>query len=87
MELLVSHQGHWDSHKKARMGPHMWWHMALFHIERGDHEAALSLLDDKMTKVAQDLKASAGPGQSIGSTCILVMSDATSLLLRLQMEG
>ena len=84
IDLLVKHQSHWDTPKKVRMGPHIWWHMALFHIERGDHESALSLMDEKLTKVAQELKSSA---DGIGSACLLVMSDATSLLLRLQMEG
>ena len=84
MELMASFQPHWDKPQKTRMGPHMWWHMALFHIERGDHESALSLMDEKMTKVAQELKSST---DGIGSACLLVMADATSLLLRLQMEG
>jgi len=59
------------------MTPHIWWHLALFHIEKEEHETALQLFDEK-------IKFYAFKG---GEASMKIITDATSLLLRLQMEG
>lgn len=53
--------------------PHNWWHLALFHLDRGDHAAALALYDQKLDGPQADM--------------ILVLLDATALLWRLQLDG
>jgi len=57
----------------AALAPHNLWHTALFNVEKGDYEAALSLYDDEM--IARR------------SGIILDITDSSSLLQRLQMEG
>jgi tetratricopeptide (TPR) repeat protein len=51
---------------------HNWWHLALFHIERGDHGAALAIYD-------RVLSGAFGMAMS--------RLDATSMLWRLRVEG
>ena len=53
---------------------HIWWHLALFHVQLGQFEEALELLD---TKITEDAKTDKG---------LFVLSDATSLLMRLELE-
>jgi tetratricopeptide (TPR) repeat protein len=53
--------------------PHNWWHLALFHLDRGAFDAALDLYDRKLD----------GPQ----SDTLLVLIDCTALLWRLQLEG
>ncbi|MGH6624524.1 MAG: tetratricopeptide repeat protein, partial [Burkholderiaceae bacterium] len=53
--------------------PHNWWHLALFHLDRGDHAAALALYDQKLDTPQADM--------------ILVLLDATALLWRLKLDG
>lgn len=53
---------------------HNWWHLALLHIDRGEHQAALDIYD---TKVRPD------PGAQI----LLEWVDASALLWRLTLEG
>lgn len=53
---------------------HNYWHTALFHIEKGQHEEALTVFDDK-------LKSYLSSGQ------LLDIIDSSSLLYRLQLEG
>ncbi len=52
---------------------HNWWHLALFHMDRGDHGQALALYD-----------ASIHPGPT---QYALPLVDATALLWRLALEG
>uniref|UniRef100_A0A915EWJ8 Tetratricopeptide repeat protein 38 n=1 Tax=Ditylenchus dipsaci TaxID=166011 RepID=A0A915EWJ8_9BILA len=54
---------------------HNYWHTALFHIEKGDYKAALTIFDSQICE------------RSKSSKMMLDMVDATSLLLRLEMEG
>ena len=54
---------------------HIWWHLALFHIQLGQFEEALSLLD---ARIKEDAKEDKG---------LFTLSDATSLLMRLELEG
>jgi tetratricopeptide (TPR) repeat protein len=51
---------------------HNWWHLALLHIDRGDHGAALAIYD-------RALSGALGMAMS--------RLDATSMLWRLQLEG
>jgi hypothetical protein len=52
---------------------HNWWHLAVFHLERGEIDEALRLFD--------------GPIHGARSTVVLQMIDATALLWRLQLRG
>jgi tetratricopeptide (TPR) repeat protein len=51
---------------------HNWWHLALFHLEAGEHAAALALYDERIRPKAGDLS--------------LQMLDATALLWRLALQ-
>jgi tetratricopeptide (TPR) repeat protein len=52
---------------------HNWWHLALYHLDRGDHGRVLSLYDSRIR-----------PGRS---ELPLEMLDATALLWRLKLRG
>ena len=52
---------------------HNFWHLALYRLDRGDHEAVLSLYDSSVYPTPVDV-------------CV-VMVDAASLLWRLRLEG
>jgi tetratricopeptide (TPR) repeat protein len=59
---------------------HIWWHQAMFHIERGEFDAVLALydtrfrnLDSKVTQAQPDL--------------YIDMQNAASMLFRLQLRG
>jgi len=54
---------------------HIWWHTALFHVQLGEFEAALSLYDDKV-----------GP-MTLKDGGNFPLSDGSSLLMRLHLEG
>jgi len=54
---------------------HIWWHTALFHVQLGDYEAALQLYDDKV-----------GP-MTLKDGGSFPLSDGSSLLMRLHLEG
>ena len=52
---------------------HNWWHVALFHLERGGIDEVLGLFD--------------GPIHGARSTVVLEMIDASAMLWRLQLRG
>jgi hypothetical protein len=52
---------------------HNWWHLALYHLDRGEIDAVLALFD--------------GPVYGQRSTVVLDMIDASALLWRLQLRG
>lgn len=52
---------------------HNWWHLALYHLDRGEHDAVLELFD--------------GPIEAGRSTVVLNMIDAAALLWRLTLRG
>ncbi|XP_059834062.1 tetratricopeptide repeat protein 38 isoform X1 [Hypanus sabinus] len=54
---------------------HNYWHWALYHIEKGEYEAALTFYDDYISK------------SCFTSGSMLDIVDACSMLFRLQMEG
>ncbi|XP_077990707.1 tetratricopeptide repeat protein 38-like [Glandiceps talaboti] len=55
---------------------HLLWHLALYYIEKGDYETALTMYDDQLSKLLY--------GDHID---VLDITDATSLLYRLELEG
>ncbi|XP_047678345.1 tetratricopeptide repeat protein 38 isoform X2 [Tachysurus fulvidraco] len=54
---------------------HNYWHWALYHIEKGDYEAALKIFDEQVSH------------RCVKSGAMLDTVDACSLLYRLEMEG
>ncbi len=46
VEWLEGLEGNWGSANHIKH--HLWWHLALFHAERGDYEAALAVYDDRL---------------------------------------
>ncbi|PKO89767.1 MAG: peptidylprolyl isomerase [Betaproteobacteria bacterium HGW-Betaproteobacteria-12] len=52
---------------------HLWWHLALYHLELGEIDEALTLFD--------------GPIHGERSTVVLDLIDASALLWRLQLRG
>jgi hypothetical protein len=71
IEWLTSREGDWAPDNA--FAPHNWWHLALFHLDRGDFDQVLSLFDAKLMGPQADM--------------ILVLLDATALLWRLRIEG
>lgn len=57
----------------ANFGYHVWWHLALFHIDRGDFAPALALYDEKVRPEPTDDYRD--------------IANAASLLTRLELEG
>ena len=69
--FLESRKGDWATEDNG-FAFHNWWHLALFHMDRGDFAAALKLYDDVLA----------------GAHAMAVSRlDATSLLWRLRLEG
>lgn len=52
---------------------HNWWHLALYHLERGEIDAVFELLD--------------GPIDGAGSVVVMELIDAAALLWRLMLRG
>ena len=52
---------------------HNWWHLALFHLDRGEFDRVLELFDAKLMGPQADM--------------ILVLVDCTAMLWRLKLEG
>ena len=69
---LTSREADWATPDNA-FAPHNWWHLALFHMDRGAFDAALDLYDRKIDGPQADM--------------VLVLIDCTALLWRLQLEG
>ncbi len=59
---------------------HLWWHLALFHIERGDHEAALDLYDHRLRDLGSPLM------RAMPDFYVDIQND-TALLQRLELRG
>ncbi|WP_380872749.1 tetratricopeptide repeat protein 38 family protein [Sphingomonas sp. DBB INV C78] len=53
---------------------HNWWHLALLHLDRNEHQAALALYDDRVRPVAD-------------ADVVLEWIDASALLWRLHLDG
>ncbi|KAM9481306.1 tetratricopeptide repeat protein 38 isoform 2-T2 [Clarias gariepinus] len=54
---------------------HNYWHWALYHIEKGEYEAALTIFDEQLSR------------RCVKSGAMLDTVDVCSLLYRLEMEG
>lgn len=59
--------------KDSFFAVHNWWHLALYHLERGDEAAVLELADGPITTVAQNQ--------------MMDLVDASALLWRLHLRG
>jgi hypothetical protein len=68
---LGSNSGTWS--RESSLAVHNWWHLALFHLDRGEISEALALLD--------------GPIHGARSQVVLDLVDASSLLWRLALLG
>jgi tetratricopeptide (TPR) repeat protein len=68
---LATRVGHWAHCNN--FGFHVWWHLALFHLDQGDLDAALDLYDRRVRPVPTD--------------DFRDIANAASLLLRLEFEG
>jgi tetratricopeptide (TPR) repeat protein len=69
--FLSSRLGDWATADNG-FAFHNWWHLALFHMDRGDFDAALAIYDDALA---------GAHGMAVSRL------DATSLLWRLRLEG
>ncbi|XP_044939621.1 tetratricopeptide repeat protein 38 isoform X1 [Mustela putorius furo] len=73
VEFMQSSEAHWKD--SDMLACHNYWHWALYLIEKGEYEAALTIYDNH---VFPSLKASGA---------MLDVVDSCSMLYRLQMEG
>lgn len=63
-----------DWEKCGMLACHNYWHWALYHIERNEHQAAVDIFDNEISKRCE-------------SGAMLDIVDAASILYRLEMEG
>lgn len=68
---MTSHPDAWS--RDSFFAVHNWWHVALYHLELGDTDAALALFD--------------GPVHGGQSSVVLDLIDASALLWRLHLRG
>lgn len=71
ISLIDNNRGAWDHCNNFRF--HVWWHKALLHLDRGEHDYVLSLYDTKIREEKTDDYRD--------------FSNASSLLMRLELEG
>lgn len=71
IELIEGNAASWDHCNNFRY--HVWWHKALLHMDRGEHDIALGLYDSQIRADKTDDYRD--------------ISNATSLLVRLEFEG
>ncbi|SFQ28569.1 hypothetical protein SAMN05421853_103238 [Roseivivax halotolerans] len=69
--LLDANEAAWDHCNNFRF--HVWWHKALLHLDRGETDTVLALYDGKIREEKTDDYRD--------------ISNATSLLMRLELEG
>ncbi|MCX7558988.1 tetratricopeptide repeat protein [Sulfitobacter sp. F26204] len=69
--LIEDHKSAWEGSNNFRY--HVWWHKALLHLDRGEHEVALALYDSQIRADRTDDYRD--------------IANATSLLMRLELEG
>jgi tetratricopeptide (TPR) repeat protein len=74
IDWLTAREADWSPADGSNLfAAHNWWHLALFHLDRGDYERVLALYDAKLDGPQAD--------------AILVLVDCTALLWRLRLEG
>ena len=94
-------EANWSNN--GNLNTHVWWHMAGFHFQLGEYEQALTLFDDTIKPLAVRCKCKKknpfSPPKKVEMALKLIillsvaakmsfpMSDATALLLRLEMFG
>ncbi|MBD3662311.1 tetratricopeptide repeat protein [Sulfitobacter aestuariivivens] len=71
IRLIEEHKSAWDGSNNFRY--HVWWHKALLHLDRGEHETALALYDSQIRADKTDDYRD--------------IANATSLLMRLELDG
>ena len=76
--FIEAQQRHWGA--ASNIVHHLWWHQALFHFERGEHDAALELYDRRF----RDLDA---PLTRAQPDLYIDVQNAASMLLRLELAG
>ena len=75
---LAGLEGYWEG--KSSIVHHLWWHRALFHLGRGEHDTVLELYDRRFRNHASPLVA-AMPDLYID------VQNAASMLFRLERHG
>lgn len=78
IELLGGLERHWDGANAIKH--HLWWHWAMYHLERGEHDAALDLYDRRFRDLASPLVVTM-------PDFALDVQNAASMLLRLELRG
>ena len=79
MQARVDEGIEWLTSREADWAPdsgfafHNWWHLALFHLDRGDTDAALAVYDRRIYPERSDMS--------------MQMLDASALLWRLRLQG
>jgi tetratricopeptide (TPR) repeat protein len=75
---LAALEGNWGG--KSNIAHHLWWHRAMFHLGRREHDAALELYDRRFRNLASPLT------QAMPDLYIDVQN-AASMLFRLELRG
>ena len=75
---LAGLERHWEG--KSNFVHHLWWHRAMFHLERGEFDEVLELYDRRFRNLAAPL-VQAQPDLYID------MQNAASMLFRLERQG
>jgi tetratricopeptide (TPR) repeat protein len=70
--------GNWSA--ANNIAHHLWWHLALFHTERGDYDAGLDIYDQRLRDLASPLM------QAMPDFYVDIQND-TALLQRLELRG
>ena len=75
---LSSLCGNWEAANHIRH--HLWWHLALFHTEKGDFDAALAIYDERLRDLESPLM------RAMPDFYVDIQND-TALLQRLELRG
>jgi len=75
---LAAQERHWDGGNNLMH--HLWWHQAMFHIERGEFDAILSLYDRRFRDFAS-------PVTMAMPDLYIDVQNAASMLWRLERQG
>lgn len=78
IRFLDGLEGHWEG--ANHLAHHLWWHRAMFHLERREFEAVLGLYDRRFRDLASPLVA-AMPDFTVD------VQNAASMLFRLELRG
>jgi hypothetical protein len=78
VDFLGGLTGNWGAVNHMRH--HNWWHLALFHVEAGDHGAALAIYDDRLRDLDSPLM------RAMPDFYVDLQNDA-ALLQRLELRG